>query len=54
MTEAERVLEILKQDADTRTFAVTDPTRQQAVRHGYLLALEELAELLQDHTHDAA
>jgi len=52
MTDAglRRSLSRLATDARERTFGVRDGSQTQAtIRHGYLLCLEELARLLDDH-----
>ena len=50
MTEAvQRLLRLLAQDAKTRTFGVRDGSQTQAtIRHGYLLALEEIERALDE------
>jgi hypothetical protein len=37
-----------RQEAQARTFGVTDFRREAAVRHGYLLALEEVERALDE------
>lgn len=55
MTDVERVLNQLRKQAKKRSFGVNSYERQGAIRHGYLLALEdvELAMRLRQVCHEA-
>jgi hypothetical protein len=47
---AGRVCSQLAADAAERTFGTTDARKAAWIRHGYLLATEELERVLDDHT----
>lgn len=47
MSAVEDLIQELKDGADYRWFGTRVPETQSAIRHGYLLALEELASKLE-------
>lgn len=46
MTDVRRALEQLRKQAKKRSFGINSYERMGAVRHGYLLALEEVEQAL--------